>query len=254
MLYSGLLSITFRQLKAQEIVDLARDAGVDSIEWGGDLHVPHGDLDIARQVAQMTRDAGLKVSAYGSYYRLRREEPVAFETVLATAVELGAPLLRVWAGDQGSDAITSTDRVRIVAESRRIADLADQAGVTVTYEYHGNTLTDNRSSTVHLLQAVNHPQVKTFWQPAQKTSIAERLADLDAVTPWLSNVHVFHWGPGGFQDRRALADGAAEWKQYIAHLSAIPGSRYLSLEYVRGDSPQQFLDDAATLRQWIGRG
>ncbi|MBZ0292052.1 MAG: sugar phosphate isomerase/epimerase [Anaerolineae bacterium] len=253
MLYAGLLSITFRQLKTQEIVDLVQQAGLDSIEWGGDLHVPHGDLDTARQVAQMMADAGLTVSAYGSYYRLRREEPVPFEAVLATAVELGAPLLRVWAGDLGSDAISAADRSRIVAESQRIGELAAEAGVTVTYEFHGNTLTDNRRSAVQLLQAVNHPHVKVFWQPAQKTSVAERLADLEAVTPWVTNVHVFQWGPGGFQDRRALADGAAEWKRYINHLETLPGSRHLSLEYVRSDSPEQFLQDAATLKQWTSR-
>ena len=237
MLYSGLLSITFRQLTAPEIVRLAAEAGVDSIEWGGDLHVPHGDLAAARAVAQMTAEAGLRVSAYGTYYRLREVEPVPFDVVLATALELGTSYVRVWAGDKGSTDISPAERERIIRDSQHIGELAAQAGLTVVYEYHGGTLTDSRVSAAKLLQAVNHPHVKTLWQPAQKTSAAERLADLDAVAPWLTNVHVFHWGLGGFQDRRPLAEGEAEWAQYLARLAALPGDRWLSLEYVRDDVP-----------------
>ena len=70
MLIPGLVSITFRSLAPEEIIRLAAQADVQSIEWGGDIHVPAGEVDRAREVGRWTREAGLMVSAYGSYYRL----------------------------------------------------------------------------------------------------------------------------------------------------------------------------------------
>ena len=47
---TGLVSVTFRELASREIVALVANAGLDGIEWGGDVHVPHGELSTARQV------------------------------------------------------------------------------------------------------------------------------------------------------------------------------------------------------------
>jgi len=65
-----------------------------AIEWGGDVHVPTGDLAGAREVAARCGDAGIAVEAYGSYFRASGE----FGPVLETAVALGAPRVRVRAG------------------------------------------------------------------------------------------------------------------------------------------------------------
>ncbi len=251
MLYSGLVSITFRQLTPREVVELAVRARLESIEWGGDVHVPHGDLHRAREVAQKTTSAGLRISAYGSYYRLRADEPVPFEDVLATAVELGAPTIRVWAGDEPSADTNAAERERIAQESYHIADLATQAGISISYEYHRNTLTDTRESALALLHAVSHPGLKSLWQPAQSTTPEERLADLQAVTPWLTNVHVFQWGLGGYQDRLPLSAGEDEWAVYLRHIAALSGDHDLLLEFVRDDAPEAFLEDAATLKIWL---
>ncbi|MFN2155934.1 MAG: sugar phosphate isomerase/epimerase, partial [Anaerolineae bacterium] len=97
MIRSGLVSITFRQLSPAEIVARAAQAGLEAIEWGGDVHVPHGDVDAARTVRRTTEEAGLQVAAYGAYYRVGHEEPCPFADVLESAVALGAPLIRVWA-------------------------------------------------------------------------------------------------------------------------------------------------------------
>lgn len=51
MLKTGLTSVTFRNLGIEQIVSLAGAAGADSIEWGGDIHVPPGDLSAARRAA-----------------------------------------------------------------------------------------------------------------------------------------------------------------------------------------------------------
>ena len=97
----GLLTVSFRQLAPQAIVDLVKEAQLACIEWGGDVHVPHGDIAAAEATAAMTVEAGLEVAAYGSYYRtgVSEDDGLAFQSVLNSAIALGAPSIRVWAGN-----------------------------------------------------------------------------------------------------------------------------------------------------------
>jgi len=254
MINTGLVSITFRQLTPQQIVELVSQANLDSIEWGGDIHVPHGDIACANEVRQMTEAAGLATAAYGSYYRVAQSEAdgLAFESVLETAVALGAPLIRVWPGARGSAAADAAYRDLVADESRRIAELAQQAGIVVAYEYHGGTLTDTPASARALLEQVAHPNLRTLWQPNGTDVVAEQLDGLHQVIDWLTNVHVFHWARAedGSAKRLPLADGAAAWRDYF---DAMAGREFAALiEFVEGDEPEQFLRDAAVLREWVG--
>ncbi|HZG75644.1 MAG TPA: hypothetical protein VEZ72_07275 [Paenibacillus sp.] len=124
MIWTGLLSITFRSMSPEAIAALAAEAGLEGIEWGGDLHVPHGDVEAARRVARLTAEAGLAVAAYGSYYRIGVEQPYSFDDVLASASALGAPAVRVWAGDRGSAVADGAWRALATSEANRIAEAA----------------------------------------------------------------------------------------------------------------------------------
>ena len=133
MICAGLVSVTFRQLSPAVIIGLVQRAGLKAIEWGGDIHVPYGDIARAREVRRATEDAGLRVAAYGSYYRVGHEEPGPFQTALETAVAPGAPAIRVWAGKLWSHEADAAYWGRVVEDSRRIADLAADADVNVAY-------------------------------------------------------------------------------------------------------------------------
>lgn len=252
MIDPGLVSVTFRKLSPHEIVDLARQAGLAGIEWGGDVHVPHGDLACAGEVAAMTTGAGLRVMAYGSYYRVGHDHELPFESVLDTARALGAPVVRVWAGDQPSARADAAYWARIVEESRRIGDLAGEAGLRVVFEFHSGTLTDSNDSARRLIEQVAHPAVGMYWQPVVGQDVAYNVAGLRAMLPWLVNAHVFHWGPTT-QDRHPLADGTDEWRQYLAVMRASGRPHGALLEFVPGDAPEAFLRDAATLKAWLSR-
>lgn len=252
MIHPGLVSVTFRKLSPPEIVALVQQAGLSGIEWGGDVHVPHGDLDRARAVAALTQEAGLRVMAYGSYYRLGHERDLPFERALDTAQALGAPAIRVWAGDQPSAQADAAYWARMVEEARRIGDLAGQAGLRVVFEFHSGTLTDSNDSARRLIEQVAHPAVGMYWQPVVGQDVAYNLAGLRAMLPWLVNAHVFHWGPTT-QDRHPLADGADEWRQYLAVMRASGRPHGALLEFVPGEAPEAFLRDAATLKAWLAR-
>jgi len=252
MLIPGLVSITFRSLGPEEIIRLASQARVQSIEWGGDVHVPAGKIDRAREVGRWTREAGLMVAAYGSYFRLGGggNDAAPFERVLASAVGLGAPTIRVWAGSKGSGDCSPEERRAIIDDALRVAEMAGRAGITISLEYHGGTLTDTRASVSSLLEELVHPNIEFLWQPTNGEPVeacADRLFD---VLPRLRNVHVFHWWPTA-GERHPLAEGEARWRTYIDIVRETGWPVDFLLEFVVNDSPGQFLADATTLRGWL---
>lgn len=252
MIHPGLVSVTFRKLAPAEIVALVRQAGLRGIEWGGDIHVPHGEFGRAREVCELTAEAGLEVAAYGSYYKAAQSEGdgLAFGRVLDTAIELGAPAIRVWAGVTGSVAADAGQRAAVADDLRRIAELSVAAGVRVVLEFHSGTLTDTAESTRLLLRAVAHANLTTCWQPPIHLDAAGCLAGLNSLRPHLANLHVFQWRQAT-TERRPLGEGAGAWRTYLDVAGSVAGDRYALLEFVERDAPECFLRDAAVLRKWL---
>jgi 3-dehydroshikimate dehydratase len=254
MYIPGLLSVTFRQLTADQIIDLSAQNGLIALEWGGDVHVPHGDIAEAKRVGEASRAAGLTVAAYGSYYRCDAEaDQPDFADVLASAQALGAPVIRVWAGTAGSAETSEADRARIVADLKRIGAAAAEAHITITIEFHANTLTDDPDSALALIQAIDHPNVKLYWQTSNGKSAEYSATVLERVKPYLSHLHVFHWnfGDEGIE-RRPLSDAVETWQRFLQIAQPAAGeTRALMLEFVRDDSVEQLADDARTLIRLI---
>ena len=245
---TGLVSISFRNLSPDEIISLTVRAGLDSIEWGGDIHVPPGKLQTAAEVGERTRDAGLSVVCYGSYYRLTEEEPGMEHVIVRTAKALGAPLIRVWAGDLGSREAGFGARREIARRARRLAGLAADENMSVAFEFHGGTLTDTAESARELLEQIDRPNFGTLWQPPVRLSTADCVSSIWLVGEWLRNIHVFSWNG---TERLPLATGAEKWRAYIDAIRQQPGEHNLMLEFVRGDNPGQLIEDAQTLKRWL---
>ena len=251
--HPGLVSITFRKLTPRQVVEVTSSSGLAGIEWGGDVHVPHGDLAQAAEVRKLTGDAGLVVPSYGSYYKVgvSENEGLAFERVLETACALGAPMIRVWAGGNGSAETDAADRARVVADGQRIASLAAQAGVGVACEYHGGSLTDTDASTVALLSEIGHENFRTYWQPRAGIGVTEALNGMRQILPKLAHLHVFHWWTN--YERRPLSEGVDHWLHYLNLAVTAPGDRYAMLEFVASDDPAMLAIEAATLKKCISQ-
>jgi sugar phosphate isomerase/epimerase len=252
MIRSGLATVSFRKLDLGAVARLAGRAGLAGIEWAGDVHVAPGDTGRAREAAAASADQGLAIAGYGSYYRAgeRHADEPEFPLVLDSAVALGAPVIRTWAGRRPAAEADAAYRARVVKDLIAAGERAGAAGIRLAVEYHGRTLTDTDASALSLARELDGSNVYLSWQPLHHR-VADHVATLRRLAPRLANLHVFQWqSTATGLDRRPLADGSAEWSQY---LSAIDRRRdvFALLEFVRDDAPEQLLADAATLNAWL---
>lgn len=257
---SGLCSITYRQLRPAEIVDLAQAAGIDGIEWGGDVHVPPGDLSSAADVAARCADAGIEIPSYGSYLGVvasgTRDDVADARRTFRTAEALDAPLVRIWTPLGVGPDSPPDERLTVMRWVARAAQLAEEHDLHLALEFHSDTLTETAASARRLLDEVDHPRLHTHWQPDHRLHPEAALSELDAVSPWLAHLHVFSWGDGGYEDRLPLASGAPLWRPVLDRVAEVAtfdgGDRFALLEHIEDDDPAHLRRDADTLRAWIG--
>jgi len=246
---TGLTSVTFRQFSVDEIIHLTAKAELDGIEWGSDVHAPVGNLKIAQHVGEQTRAAGLQVLSYGSYYKLcQTNDPVAeFKPVLRSAKALGAPNIRIWAGTCAPDQADETYYCRAAQELKTLCRMAES--ITISLEYHRGTLTENAKSTMKLLEQANCENLRTYWQPNPDVTHEENCLEVARVRPYVSNIHVFQWH--GNNIRYKLAEGCCDWQAFIRTANMDLSKISYILEFVKDDSPEIFVEDAATLKCWL---
>jgi len=240
----GLCSVTLRALGVETVAHVAAEAGLEAIEWGGDVHVPPGDLAAADAARAAGDAAGLAVASYSSYFRAGDDSPADFAAVRETAERLGAPRIRIWAGSAGSAGASPERRAAVADAVRRAAETAH--GMEVALEYHKGTLTDDPRSTLALLEAVARPSVRAYWQPPEGMPDGLALDGLRRLLPHVGALHVFSWWPG--TERRPLAERAALWRAALD----LAGDVDALLEFVPGDDPAVVAREAATLRELGG--
>ncbi|MCZ9880247.1 sugar phosphate isomerase/epimerase family protein [Arthrobacter sp. B2a2-09] len=239
----GICSVTLRALGIDEVVRTAAAAGLAGIEWGSDVHVH--DAASAERARTSTEAAGLTVLSLGSYYRAGSFGN--FDGVLALAAKLGAPRIRMWAGDVGSAEAKEAEWDAVVEDTQRTSGLAAARGMEVAFEYHGGTLTDSPETTLELLRRVDRPNVGTYWQPAVGLSDQQAIESLRQVIEHVVGVHCFSWWPA--QERLPLEDRGELWRAVADVVRGHGRDMDMMLEFVEGDLPSNVLRDAGVLRR-----
>ena len=242
---TSLTSVTFRKKSVEEIVDLVAQAGLDAIEWGGDVHVPPTDPAAAAKALALCKEKGIAVSAYGSYYRC--EDGEDFAAVLDAALALETKVIRVWAGRLGSAVCPPEVRQSLNRNLAKAVAMAAEKGCIVATEYHPNTLTDDLDSALQMLEDV--PGLYTYWQPA--TSIAREPGHdthaLEKLGKKVINVHVFHRNDKN--QKVPLSDAFDKWVGHFRDLEKFCDAGYGAIEFVMDDTSEQFLADAKCLKE-----
>lgn len=253
-LVPGLCSVTFRQLSADDIVELAAEAGLASIEWGADVHVPPGDTVEAARVRQRCAARDLTCPSYGSYYFAGQSSDDELTPVLDTARALGATTVRVWApGDPRPDRWDAA--APVIDALRRGCDAAAAHDLTLALEFHPGTLTETARSTREVLAGVDRPNLRTYWQPVPGATRLHALTELDPVVHHLEHLHVFSWAVDG--SRLALDAHEDMWRHAFRKVAESlaqqdDGRVHVAyLEFVPDDEPAALARDAASLRTWL---
>ena len=244
---AGLVSISFRPLSPEKIIEIAKAAGLSAIEWGGDVHVPFGEIETAQRVGEMTRSAGLSIPEYDSYYRVGLADHEDFTKAAATARTLGTDCIRVWAYNKNPDEIDEDTYAVIVADAKRMCEEAPD--LTICLECHNNTLTSNYKSALKFLQDVNCENFKMFWQPNQLLSHDENLEACRALLPYIQRVHTFSWEG---KEKYPLAQHTDRWQEYMDILKdSTNATMPLMLEFMHDNNPDTLPETARTLLDWI---
>ena len=244
---TGIVSISFRDRSPEQILIAASEAGLDAVEWGGDVHVPHGDLEAARLVRELSAAFDTEIAEYGSYSAIGKSDPSLFEDILNTARDLGTNVIRVWA-HQGkpSDSFDEEEYQACVADAKRICAMASD--ITVALECHPNTLTDEYHTELKFIRDVGCDNLKTFWQPNQHRPVDYNLDSIRALLPYIVSVHVYSWRR---KERLPLAALESDWLQYIELLSA-KDLNYM-LEFMHDGNIETLKETAATLKKWLNK-
>lgn len=242
---TGVASVTFRGVGVNHVVKLAKNAGLDGIEWAGDVHVPCGNLKTAKKVQSITKEAGLSIISYGSYFRLGVQRAEDIEYYLQAAQTLGAPIMRIWGGNKSSVMYTKEERCLLISQAKQIAARAEAYGITLGFECHDSTITDDYAFVKQFLDEVGSPYLKTYWQPNRFRDFSYNLEALKALAPDVICVHVQRWAG---DTRFFLHEFRDEWEQYTAVLKAAGADYKFILEFLPECSGAWLNSEAETLR------
>lgn len=247
MIIPGIVSATFKAETPDYVLSAMQAAGLTAVEWSENWHVPAGDVPAAVELRERTRAQGAEVAAYGSYYRLgqNRDPEQDFQPSLRSAAAMQAPVIRIWGGSLASDRLPADQRAALAREAGTVSRLAAEYGIRVALEWHKNTVTDTNESARAFLEEARTDNLYCLWQPTVALDMAQRCAGIRLLEQdnRLLNLHVYYWREG---KRRPFREGLDEWTRYLAQLDP-DKTRFGLLEFVLGDTREQFLEDA---EQW----
>ncbi len=244
----GLVSVTFRSVSCEKLIEYIKKSGLSCVEFGGDVHIPHGDIKKAEEVKNTCKKNNIDIVSYGSYYRAGTGQD--FNSILETAAALGASNIRVWAGSKNRSEYSSDEYKNIIQDLQNICFSANERNITISAECHGGTITDKPVTAAEAAFEINSKINNFFlyWQPNQFESHAYNIAGLAKMLPYVSNIHVFAWENNL---KFPLAHHKNRWEEYIALLKETKKTHSLLLEFVHDGTPEAFFGDCETLLDLI---
>ena len=125
--------------------------------------------------------------------------------------------------------------------------MANEKGVIVATEFHPNTLTDDIDSALQLLEDV--PGLYTYWQPRYTQSVEECISDIRRLGKKCVNVHIFQ--RNSENKKVPLVDGKEKWAACLPEVKAVTDCRSVGIEFVMGDTDEQFYADAEVVKELV---
>lgn len=242
----GLVSVSFRKHTVKEILEAMQATGLSFVEWGSDVHAPCDDIGKLREIAALQKEYGIKCVSYGTYFRLGETPMEELERYIEAAKLLDTDILRLWCGRKSGADMTAEEKADMLCLCRQAAAIAEQHGVTLCLECHQMTLTENPDDALWLMQAVNSPHFRMYWQPFQWQTPEENCINAAKIAPFAEHIHVFYRREN---QKMPLKEAIGEWQAYLEKFS-VP--RALLLEFMPKGSIEELAAEAAALRMIAG--
>jgi len=201
---------------------------------------------VARKVARITADHGLKVS-----FLAGGPPPDDLEMIrrqMGAAETLGAPAIRVGGGGkQGEDPVAAFEEARRAWDG--VEKLAARTRIRAVVEIHHYTLLPSASAARRFLEGRDPRHVGVLYDPGNQVWEGFERPDyaLPLLRPWLAHVHVKNarpWVTGADELRRlqygyrwcSLRTGVLDWPAIVRALRKVGYKGYLSLEDFNPDT------------------
>jgi len=243
----GLVSVSFREYSAEEILNAMKSVGLTCIEWGSDIHAPCHDTVQLEKLVSLQERYGIACCSYGTYFRLGENDVNELLDYITAAKKLGTKILRLWCGAKGSGQYTAEEREALFLQCRTAAAMAKEHDVILCMECHNHTFTDTKEGALALMQAVDSPNFRMYWQPNQYKTEEENLRYAELLSLYTCHLHVFHWKG---DNRYPLSDGVKIWQNYLERFD---GERTLLLEFMPDHKIESLLAETAALMKLAGK-
>ena len=142
--------------------------------------------------------------------------------------------------------MTADERKTLLSLCKEAAAIAGSNAVTLCLECHKKTFTENPDDAVWLMNAVDSPHFRMYWQPFQWQSAEQNTENAKKIAPYAKHIHVFNWKE---TEKLPLENAVALWQSY---LKAFSTPRTLLLEFMPGGSIGELAKEANALKIIVG--
>lgn len=241
----GLCSVTFRKKAAEDVVDLAKKAGIGFIEWGGDVHVK--TFDDAKKVKALCEKADIIISSYGSYFNSAVYNEGRWVDTCKIAREMDAEYIRIWLGKKNSQITSEKEYKLLVENTKRMCDIAAEYGLLVCPECHDNTFNNNTDAFLRFMRDLQKDNFKTYFQ-SRYFRMEYDLDRIDRTYDYIKDVHV------SYRDLKREQLFRKKDKNYLDtllnKLKEKGFSGIVMIEFVSGNSEKNFYKDTEKLKSY----
>lgn len=242
MFRTGLVSVSFRDKTPPEIIKAAAGAGLSCIEWGSDVHAPFSDTKKLAEIKEECGANGIACCSYGTYYRIGQNTVSEIMPYIEAAKILGTDVLRLWCGTKGAAEYTDREKKELTELCIRLSETAEKESVKLCLECHNNTLTDTADETVKLMNTVNSPYFKMYWQPNQYKTEKENLDYAKKISGITEIIHAFNWEG---DSKYPLGSAKEIWHEYLG----VFGGGTVLLEFMPDGKIESLAGEAAALKK-----
>jgi len=214
----------------------ATDLQVEGVELQ-DIHFPQTRPAYLQMLRRTARDLGLVIIGIGVHNdfgradpTLRQSEMVKVKQWVEAAEQLGAPLVRVFAGyPEGGPADSGARWPAMIDSLRDVAAFAGHAGIRLGLENHNHgAFTPTAAEYLRVLEEVKSPHLVPLLDTGNYT---DGWSSLEKTLGMAAHVHAKFW--------KVAADGSDERVDYARIIPALRAAGYdgwVSFEYEAEES------------------